>query len=102
MKMLIEFIAAMTQFFVSWLWTGCLTFGLRLLTVVFSGIFGWIVGWFFGETCLAILAQIGITGFSMWQIGIFLGFIGSFFSPIVKQSNNTYEKSKTPQTSPYQ
>lgn len=100
MNALFQLLGVMIQLIVSWLYSSCLTFGLRLLTVVFSGIFGWIVGWFFGETFLAILAQIGITGFSMWQIGAFLGFVGSFFTPIVNLSNNQHEKSKTPQTSP--
>lgn len=40
---------------------------------------GWVVGLFFGKTILGILASIGITGFKMWQIGAFLGFVGAFF-----------------------
>ena len=40
---------------------------------------GWLVGLLFGQTILGILEEIGITGFSMWQIGAFLGFISSFF-----------------------
>lgn len=94
MNALIQLMGTLIQLVLPWFYSSCLTFGLRLLTVVFSGIFGWIVGWFFGETFLAIFAQIGITGFSMWQIGAFLGFIGSFLSPIVQQQNKQYEKSK--------
>lgn len=39
---------------------------------------GWIVGLFFGDTILGILAQLGVTGISMWQFGAFMGFVGGF------------------------
>lgn len=63
-----------------------LLFGIvfvKLLCVALSALFGWILGLFAGDFILSIFAQLGITGFSMLQIGAFLGFIGSFFySPI--------------------
>ncbi len=40
---------------------------------------GWVVGLFFKETILGILAQVGIHGVAMWQVGAFLGFVGGFF-----------------------
>ena len=92
MKTLIELFAAIIQIVVSWFWTLGITFGIRLLIIVFSGVFGWIIGWFFSETFLSILAQLGITGFSMWQIGAFLGFVGSFFSPIVRYNNQKVQQ----------
>ena len=61
------------------------------LLVIFIGIIlgtfigaltGWIVGWFFGDTILSIFAYIGIKGFSMWQIGAFLGFVSGFFRSV--------------------
>lgn len=95
MKALIELLIVFIQVAVSWVYTSCLTFGMRFLIVILSGIFGWIVGLLFGETILAILAQLGITGFSMAQIGIFLGFICCFFSPIVRYKNQTNETDNT-------
>ena len=52
-----------------------------LLGTLVGALCGWVVGLFFGDTILGILASIGITGFKMWQIGAFLGFVGGFFKP---------------------
>ena len=49
---------------------------------------GWVVGLFFGDTILGILACLGITGFKMWQIGAFLGFVGGFFKSSLSSSNS--------------
>jgi hypothetical protein len=62
----------------------CLSLVLALflgpLIGILTGAFvGWVVGWFFSETILGILYFLGIAGFSMWQVGAFLGFVGSFF-----------------------
>ena len=68
---------------------------LTKIVYVFVGlIFGWFIGLFFESTILGIFAQIGITGFSMWQIGAFLGFVGSFFGSTTyfnpkQQENNS-------------
>lgn len=51
-----------------------------LVSVLFGAVIGWFVGLFFGKTILAVLAGIGIKGFSMWQIGATLGFLGGFFN----------------------
>lgn len=42
---------------------------------------GWIVGWFFEDTLRSVLAGMGAetSGFAMWQLGAFLGFVGGFF-----------------------
>lgn len=53
-----------------------------------------IAGWFFGETILGILAAIGIEGFKMWQIGAFLGFVGSFLRTL--SFNNMREQTPAP------
>lgn len=50
-----------------------------LLGTLFGAFGGWVVGWFFSDTILGVLAAFGLTGFKMWQIGAFLGFFGSFF-----------------------
>lgn len=55
----------------------------KLLAIGLWALFGWFIGLFVGNTILGILAQIGISGYDMWQIGTFIGFIASFFtSPI--------------------
>lgn len=66
-----------------------LSMGIGFLTIVglfffvifntlVGAIAGWIVGLFFGDTILGILAQLGVKGVTMWQFGAFLGFIGGF------------------------
>ena len=45
---------------------------------LFGGVAGWVVGIFFGDTILGILSQIGIKGITMWQFGVFMGFVGGF------------------------
>jgi len=45
---------------------------------LFGGIAGWVVGLVFGETILGILAQLNIKGITMWQFGLFMGFVGGF------------------------
>lgn len=58
-----------------------------VLTAVVSPIFGalygafvgWVVGWAFSDPILGIAAQLGIHGFSMLQLGLFLGFVSGFF-----------------------
>jgi len=44
----------------------------------FGGAAGWIVGLVFGDTILGILAQLGVKGITMFQFGVFLGFVGGF------------------------
>ena len=56
-----------------------LAFTWALLSSLFGAFTGWVVGLIFGKTILGLLAAIGIEGFEMWQIGVFLGFVGSFF-----------------------
>lgn len=58
--------------------------GITLIMPVLGAIVGWFVGLFFGETILGIFAAMGITGFKMWQIGLFLGFVGGFFKQAIK------------------
>lgn len=43
-----------------------------------GGLAGWIVGFFFGDTILAIASQLGIKSVTMFQLGCFLGFVGGF------------------------
>lgn len=43
----------------------------------FAGVGAWIIGWFFGDTILGIFAQLGISNVSMFDLGLFLGFISS-------------------------
>jgi hypothetical protein len=51
-----------------------------LLGSLFGAFGGWVVGLFFSDTILGILAQLGIKGVAMWQVGLFLGFVGGFFA----------------------
>lgn len=53
---------------------------LPVISTLFGAVIGWFVGLFFGKAILGILACVGIKGFSMWQIGAALGFIGGFFT----------------------
>lgn len=50
-----------------------------MLSALFGGIAGWIVGLMYGESILGIAAQLGIHGITMFQFGVFLGFVGGFF-----------------------
>ena len=58
-----------------------------LLGVIGGGISGWVVGLFFGDAFLGIFKQIGIENVTMFQIGAFLGFITSFFKPVVQHKS---------------
>lgn len=59
-----------------------MAFGAIFLFTIFGSLLGaiagWIVGLFFGDTILGILAQLGIHNITMFQFGAFMGFIGSF------------------------
>lgn len=55
-----------------------------VLGVLGGGISGWVVGLFFGDAFLGIFKQIGIENVTMFQMGAFLGFVTSFFKPIVQ------------------
>ena len=55
-----------------------------ILSTVAGAFVGWLVGLFFDETILGIFACLGITGYKMWQIGAFLGFVGGFFHSTIK------------------
>lgn len=52
------------------------------LMVVFStfmgGLAGYLVGLVCGDTILNVAAQVGIRNVSMFQFGVFLGFVGGF------------------------
>ena len=50
-----------------------------ILSTLMGAVCGLIVGLFFGDTILGIAGQIGIHHVTMWQLGAFLGFVGSFF-----------------------
>lgn len=78
-----------------WLWVLLLKFVYVLMGVVF----GWVIGLFFGATILGILADLGISGYAMWQIGAFLGFVGSFFGSTTNIHNST--KQNQPQQQKY-
>ena len=56
---------------------------LVVANVLIGAISGWAVGLFFGDTILGILSQIGIYGFSMWQVGAFMGFVAGFFTKLI-------------------
>ena len=47
-----------------------------------GGVSGWIVGLFFTETILGTLSAVGISGVTMWQLGVTLGFVSGFFKSV--------------------
>ena len=53
-----------------------------VIGTIIGALTGWVVGIFFGTPILAIFSTIGIEGFTMTQIGAFLGFVGSFFRSV--------------------
>lgn len=75
-----------------WMFVGA-PFVLALLNVFVGAFLGWFVGLFFGDAILGIFAQIGISGFSMWQIGAFLGFVCGFFRKLI--TFNDFRNNKT-------
>lgn len=67
----------------NWITVLCLPL-LAYLTHVFScGVLAWFVGLFFGHDILGILSQLNIVGYSMFEIGIFLGFVSGFFKTLI-------------------
>ena len=52
---------------------------LAVLHVLIGALCGWSIGLVLGDTILGILSKIGIANCSMWEIGVFIGFISSFF-----------------------
>lgn len=56
-----------------------LIFFAPVLGVLLGAFSGWVVGLFFGNTILGVAASLGLQGFSMWQLGASLGFVGGFF-----------------------
>lgn len=65
-----------------------LLFLLPILCAFFGGVGAWIVGLAFGDVILRFLAIFGITGFSMFQIGVCLGFVGGYFKTYNMSNNN--------------
>ena len=65
-----------------------------LASTITGAIIGWSVGLFLDGTILGIFAALGISGFKMWQIGAFLGFVGGFFRSIqpTPKKNTTAQK----------
>jgi hypothetical protein len=39
---------------------------------------GMTVGWFFGNTIIYVLGQLGLHNVALWQLGATLGFLSSF------------------------
>lgn len=48
------------------------------LSACFGALAGWTVGLLFGNTILGVLAQLGLHGVALWQLGATCGFFGSF------------------------
>ena len=63
-----------------------LLFFAGLLGALGGAFSGWVVGWFFTETITTFMAALGLKGLAMWQIGLCLGFIGSFFRSVQTNS----------------
>lgn len=48
------------------------------LATAFGALAGHIVGWFFSDTILGVLAKMGLHDVTMWQVGACCGFFGGF------------------------
>ena len=73
----------------------------KLLCIALAVLIGWTAGLFIGDTVLALLEQLGITGFSMAQIGAFLGFIVFFTHRYAFQISKAKNKSHRQKTQPH-
>lgn len=66
-----------------------MAFVAPVLGVLFGAFGAWVIGLFFGDLILRFLAEFGIEGFAMWQIGACLGFVGGYFkSHHIERSRN--------------
>ena len=69
---------------ISKLFQSVLAFFITVVAGTLIGAFaGWAVGLFFGKTILGILATVGI---------VFLGFIASFFRPLINYTKVTQKE----------
>jgi len=59
-------------------------FGMALVLPIVGAFSGWVVGMFFGDTIYAVLNAFGVNtqNVEIWQIGLTLAFIGSFFKAV--------------------
>lgn len=64
---------------------------LPILVALFAGFGAWAAGLVFEDTIRAGLKVLGIdaSGLSMFQIGVTLGFVGSFLRPITSSSSSS-------------
>lgn len=53
--------------------------GLPIIGAFLGGVCAWLIGLVFGDLILGFLAEHGIVGYTMFQLGVIFGFIGSFF-----------------------
>ncbi len=53
-------------------------FLMVIMSTLMGAFAGWVVGFFFSETILGILAQLGVHNIALWQYGAFMGFTGGF------------------------
>ena len=95
MYLLIIKISNMINFIIKLLQAVAMFFITVVISTLIGAISGWVVGLFFGQSILAIFATIGVSGFSMWQIGAFLGFVASFFRPLFNYNKNVVENRNT-------
>lgn len=65
-----------------------IAFFVCILDSLLGALVGWTVGLLFSDTVLGILKQIGIENVSMWQVGLFLGFVSSFFKQPTSNTDN--------------
>ncbi len=63
-----------------------------ILTTLMGGIAAWTVGLFFGKAILGLLATVGISGLTMWQIGVSLGFVLGFITSAFFDYNKLFFK----------
>jgi hypothetical protein len=60
---------------------------MTVLSTILGALSGWVVGFFYQDTMLDVFSQVGIHDVALWQIGAFLGFVGSFFGASISKAN---------------
>ena len=61
-----------------------------IISTLIGAISGWTIDLIFASSITKILSQIGITGYSIWTIGAFIGFVSSFFRSSIKFKNSKH------------
>ena len=95
-NLFLELLTAVAEFLLRWSYPVLIGVLMKMYVTLVGALFGLIIGWFAGDVMLAMFAKLGIVGFSMMQIGAFLGFVGSFFGSTMNLNDFRTQKPKEP------